>query len=38
MVGEPVVLMSVVEIGRASGEPGESGGVESLAAEIGATG
>ena len=38
MVGEPAVLMSVVEIGRASGELGESGGVGLLAAETGATG
>jgi hypothetical protein len=30
--------MSVVEIGRASGEPGEIGGFGLLAAEIGATG
>jgi hypothetical protein len=38
MVGEPAVLISVVEIGRASGELGESGGVGLLVAEIGATG
>ena len=38
MVGEPTVLMSVDEVGRASGKPGKSGGVaELLAAEIGAT-
>jgi hypothetical protein len=38
MVGEPAVLMSVVEIGRASGEPREIGRFGLLAAEIGATG
>ncbi len=39
MEGERAVLTSVVEIGRASGGSGESGGVtgKSLAAEIGAT-